>query len=27
VRRIAAARYDLDRTAMRPQWSEPELIA
>jgi len=27
VRRIAAARYDLDRTALRPQWSEPELIA
>lgn len=27
VRRIAAARYDLDRTGLRPQWSEPELIA
>jgi len=27
VKRIAAARYDLDRTALRPQWSEPELIA
>ncbi len=27
VRRIAAARYDLDRTGSRPQWSEPELIA
>lgn len=27
IRRIAAARYDLDRTAVRPQWSEPELIA
>jgi DNA-binding transcriptional MocR family regulator len=27
VRRIAAARYDLDRTALRPQWNEPELIA
>ncbi|WP_155374700.1 MocR-like transcription factor YczR [Catellatospora vulcania] len=26
VRRIAAARYDLDRTG-RPQWSEPALIA
>ncbi|MEU7822376.1 PLP-dependent aminotransferase family protein [Catellatospora sp. NPDC049133] len=26
VRRIAAARYDLDRTS-RPQWSEPALIA
>jgi DNA-binding transcriptional MocR family regulator len=27
VKRIAAARYDLDRTALRPQWNEPELIA
>jgi DNA-binding transcriptional MocR family regulator len=27
VRRIAAARYDLDRTGARPHWSEPELIA
>jgi DNA-binding transcriptional MocR family regulator len=27
IRRIAAARYDLDRTGSRPQWSEPELIA
>jgi DNA-binding transcriptional MocR family regulator len=27
VKRIAAARYDLDRAALRPQWSEPELIA
>ncbi len=27
VRRLAAARYDLDRTGSRPQWSEPELIA
>jgi DNA-binding transcriptional MocR family regulator len=27
IRRIATARYDLDRTGPRPQWSEPELIA
>jgi DNA-binding transcriptional MocR family regulator len=27
IKRIAAARYDLDRTGPRPQWSEPELIA
>ncbi|WP_020521262.1 MocR-like transcription factor YczR [Catelliglobosispora koreensis] len=27
IARIASARYDLDRTGSRPQWSEPELIA